>query len=91
MPEGIGRGLMEPRGMDDPVGIGLDRACGELARGELIDELLPSLRWMFHPPGAGAPGRTCRPLRRSPPCSGFVQPVRGPNAAESRRVCFYAQ
>jgi len=41
MPEAIGRELMEPRGMDDPVGVGLDRARGELAKGEVIDEFLP--------------------------------------------------
>mgnify|MGYP000060356837 CR=1 FL=1 len=41
MPEGVGRELMEPSEMDDPVGIGLDRARGELAKGEVIDEFLP--------------------------------------------------
>ncbi len=41
MPEAIGREMMEPREMDDSVGVGLDRARGELAKGEVIDEFLP--------------------------------------------------
>jgi len=41
MPEGIGRELMEPREMDDPVGIGLDSAHGRFAKGEVTDEFLP--------------------------------------------------
>jgi len=32
---------MEPPEMDDPVGIELDRARGELAKGEVLDEFLP--------------------------------------------------
>jgi len=74
MPEDVERELMEPREIDDPVGIGLDRARGELAKDEVIDVFLPQGRWMFHTPEACAPGRACSTQRRSQPRSGFVQP-----------------
>jgi len=41
MPEGVRREFMEPREMDDSVGIELDRARGELAKGKVLDEFLP--------------------------------------------------
>ena len=41
MPESLRRAPVEPREIDGPVGISMDRTRGELAKGEVIEELLP--------------------------------------------------